>query len=211
MRGRGLWHASAAGSPRRLTPAGAPPGPWAPKTAPPHGPDRRPPAVLDVPVHRALAPPMAPHGSTARGRPWAAVSPYPTPQAEDSRPASRAPSASCVEGMRWAEMSPCVGLKRRFTSVRRNGSRSFRLTTTARAALDSRIKYKKRSARDQRSELVRAYLDVNEDIGRSEAASLLRVGETRASAILSDLYNKHGLIKPVGAARGRGVRYTLAK
>jgi hypothetical protein len=92
-----------------------------------------------------------------------------------------------------------------------NGSRSFRLTTTARAALDSRIKYKKRSARDQRSELVRAYLDVNEDIGRAEAASLLGVGETRASAILSDLYNKHGMIKPLGAARGRGVRYTLAK
>ncbi len=45
----------------------------------------------------------------------------------------------------------------------------------------------------------------------SEAASLLSVGETRASAILSDLYNKYGLIKPVGAARGRGVRYTLAK
>lgn len=92
-----------------------------------------------------------------------------------------------------------------------NGSRSFRLTSAARAALDSRIKYKKRSARDQHSGLVRAYLDVNEDIGRSEAASLLRVGETRASAILSDLYNKYGLIKPVGAARGRGVRYTLSK
>jgi ATP-dependent DNA helicase RecG len=92
-----------------------------------------------------------------------------------------------------------------------NGSRSFRLTTTARAALDSRIKYKKRSARDQHSELVRAYLDVNEDIGRAQAATLLGVGETRASTILSDLYNKHGLIKPVGAARGRGVRYTPAK
>ncbi len=58
---------------------------------------------------------------------------------------------------------------------------------------------------------MRAYLDVNEDIGRAQAASLLGVGETRASAILSDLHNKHGLIKPVGAARGRGVRYTLAK
>ncbi len=92
-----------------------------------------------------------------------------------------------------------------------NGSRSFRLTSSARAALDSRIKYKRRSARDQHSELVRAYLDVNEDIGRAEAASLLGVGETRASAILSDFYNKHGLIKPVGAARGRGVRYTFAK
>jgi ATP-dependent DNA helicase RecG len=92
-----------------------------------------------------------------------------------------------------------------------NGSRSFRLTAAARAALDSRIKYKKRSALDQRSELVRAYLEVNKDIGRAEVASLLSVGETRASAILSDLYNKHGLIKPVGAARGRGVRYTLPK
>jgi hypothetical protein len=34
VRGRGLWHASAAGSPRRLTPAGAPPGPWALRTGP---------------------------------------------------------------------------------------------------------------------------------------------------------------------------------
>jgi ATP-dependent DNA helicase RecG len=91
-----------------------------------------------------------------------------------------------------------------------NGSRSFRLTASARAALDSRVKYRRRSARDQHWELVRAYLDVNEHIGRAEAAPLLRVSQARASAILSDLYNKRGLIKPVGAARGRGVRYALA-
>ena len=36
------------------------------------------------------------------------------------------------------------------------------------------------------------------------------VGEGRASNILSDLYNERGAIEPVGAARGRGVRYKLA-
>lgn len=92
-----------------------------------------------------------------------------------------------------------------------NGSRSFRLTPDARARLRSRIKYKRRTAQDERWDLVRAYLDVHDDIGRVQTASLLGVGETRASRILSELYNKLGLIEPVASARGRGVRYTLAK
>jgi hypothetical protein len=57
---------------------------------------------------------------------------------------------------------------------------------------------------------VRAFLDVNDEIGRAAAATLLGVGEGRASNILSDLYNERGAIEPVGAARGRGVRYKLA-
>ncbi len=61
----------------------------------------------------------------------------------------------------------------------------------------------------QQWELVRAFLDVNEEIGRADAATLLGVGEGRASGILSELYNERGVIIPVRAARGRGVRYRL--
>jgi hypothetical protein len=63
------------------------------------------------PVHRAFAPPMAPHGSMARGRARAAVSPYRTPRAQDSRPASRAPSAaSAVRGRGRSRAWPALRL-----------------------------------------------------------------------------------------------------
>jgi len=91
-----------------------------------------------------------------------------------------------------------------------NGSRSFRLTQKSRNALRARIVYRHRTAADQQWELVRAFLDVNQEIGRVDAAALLEVGEGRASNILSDLYNGRGVIEPVRAARGRGVRYRLA-
>jgi hypothetical protein len=76
--------------------------------------------------------------------------------------------------------------------------------------LHARIAYRQRTTSDEHWELVRAFLDVNEEIGRSDAAALLGVGAGRASTILSDLYNDRGAIEPVGAARGRGVRYRLA-
>lgn len=91
-----------------------------------------------------------------------------------------------------------------------DGSRSFRLTQASRTALHARITYRQRTTADQQWELVRAFLDVNEEIGRVDAAALLGVGEGRASNILSDLYNERRLLEPVGAARGRGVRYRLA-
>ena len=91
-----------------------------------------------------------------------------------------------------------------------DGSRSFRLTKKSRSALQARITYRQRTTADEQWELVRAFLDVNEEIGRTDAATLLGVGEGRASGILSELYNERGVVEPVGAARGRGVRYKLA-
>jgi ATP-dependent DNA helicase RecG len=91
-----------------------------------------------------------------------------------------------------------------------DGSRSFRLTTKSRTALQARIAYRWRTAADQQWDLIHAFLDVNDEIGRADAATLLGVGEGRASGVLSELYNERGVIEPVGAARGRGVRYKLA-
>jgi hypothetical protein len=59
-------------------------------------------------------------------------------------------------------------------------------------------------------ELVRAYLDSHQDIGREEAARLLSLGTNQASRVLSDLYNERQLLSPVGSPRGRGVRYRSA-
>jgi ATP-dependent DNA helicase RecG len=89
-------------------------------------------------------------------------------------------------------------------------SRSFRLTAKSRTALQARITYRWRTATDQQWDLIHAFLDVNDEIGRADAATLLGVGEGRASGVLSELYNERGVIEPVGAARGRGVRYKLA-
>jgi ATP-dependent DNA helicase RecG len=91
-----------------------------------------------------------------------------------------------------------------------NGSHSFRLTKRSRSALHSRIAYRQRTTADEQWDLVRAFLDVEDEIGRSDAVSLLGVGESRASRILSDLYKEHK-IAPVGSARGRGVRYRLIR
>jgi len=91
-----------------------------------------------------------------------------------------------------------------------NRSHSFRLTTAARHALQSRIRYSSRQSLDEAWELIRAFLDVEPTIGRSEAAGLLGVQDVQASRTLSRLYNERQVIKPVGSARGRGVRYQLA-
>jgi ATP-dependent DNA helicase RecG len=90
-----------------------------------------------------------------------------------------------------------------------DGSRAFRLSATSRAALRARITYKQRTTTDEQWDLVRAFLDVNDEIGRADAAELLGVGAGRASNVLSELYNERGVIEPVGSARGRGVRYKL--
>jgi ATP-dependent DNA helicase RecG len=92
-----------------------------------------------------------------------------------------------------------------------DGSRSFRFTSSARQSLQSRIKYSRRRSLDQAWDLIRAYLDVDRSIGRNDAARLLDVTEVQASRILSRLYNDREVLKPVGSARGRGVRYELAR
>jgi len=90
-----------------------------------------------------------------------------------------------------------------------DGSRSVRLTTAARQALRNRVIYKQRSSIDAAWDTVRAYLDTRSEIGSEDAAKLLGVRRERASAILSQLFNEHGRIQPVGKPRGRGVRYRL--
>ena len=90
-----------------------------------------------------------------------------------------------------------------------DGSRSFRLTSPTRQSLQRRIKYSRRHSLDEAWDLIRAYLDVNSAIGRNEAAELLNLTEVQGSRILSKLYNDRKLLKPVGSARGRGVRYEL--
>jgi ATP-dependent DNA helicase RecG len=91
-----------------------------------------------------------------------------------------------------------------------DGSRSFRLTPSARQSLQSRIEYSRRQSIDHAWDLIRAYLDVESTIGRNDAARLLGVTDVQASRTLSKLYNDHDVLKPVGSARGRGVRYELA-
>lgn len=98
-----------------------------------------------------------------------------------------------------------VGALRRMV----NGSRSFLLTDEAAEKLRSRIDYKRPKTIDEHWQLIRAYLDVEDVIGREEAAELLGVRPERASTILSELYNEHNRLKPVGKPRGRGVRYEL--
>lgn len=96
-----------------------------------------------------------------------------------------------------------VGVLRRMV----NGSRSFLLTDDAAEKLRSRINYRRPKTIDEHWQLIRAYLDVDDVIGRDEAAKLLGVKPERASTILSELYNEHNRLKPVGKPRGRGVRY----
>lgn len=90
-----------------------------------------------------------------------------------------------------------------------NGSRSFLFTDDAAEKLRSRINYKRPKTLEEHWQLIRAYLDVDDIIGRDEAAELLGVKPERASTILSELYNEHNRLKPVGNPRGRGVRYEL--
>ena len=91
-----------------------------------------------------------------------------------------------------------------------NGSRSFKLAGPAVEMLRNRITYKKPRSIDEHWQLIRAYLDSHDVIGRDDAVALLGVTPVRASTILSELYNEHGRLKPVGRPVGRGVRYELA-
>jgi hypothetical protein len=91
-----------------------------------------------------------------------------------------------------------------------NGSLTFRLTESARAALRHRILHKGRNSLDDKWDSIRAFLDTHDSIGRTEAAEVLRIGATDASLTLSRLYNLRGYLEPVGNSRGRGVRYRLS-
>jgi ATP-dependent DNA helicase RecG len=117
-------------------------------------------------------------------------------------------TAQCSEGeaLEILERLAAAGAVERLL----NGSRSFRLTRPSRMALRSRITYRQRTTADEQWDLVLAFFDVESEIGRQDAASLLGVGEGHASHILSDLSKEHK-IEPVGAARGRGVRYKLVR
>jgi ATP-dependent DNA helicase RecG len=90
-----------------------------------------------------------------------------------------------------------------------NGSRSFKLADTASEQLRNRINYKRPKTIGEHWQLIRAYLDSHEVVGRADVAELLGVTPVRASMILSELYNEHDRLKPVGKPVGRGVRYEL--
>ena len=90
-----------------------------------------------------------------------------------------------------------------------NGSRSFKLADSSVEMLRRRITYKKPRSIDEHWQLIRAYLDSHDVIGRDDVVTLLGVTPVRASTILSELYNEHGRLKPVGKPVGRGVRYKL--
>jgi ATP-dependent DNA helicase RecG len=91
-----------------------------------------------------------------------------------------------------------------------NGSRSFKLADPAAEMLRNRITYKKPRSIEEHWQLIRAFLDSHDVIGRDDVVMLLGVMPVRASGILSELYNEHHRIKPVGKPVGRGVRYELA-
>ena len=115
--------------------------------------------------------------------------------------------AQCTPGEAEADLERLVqvGAVERLV----NRSRSFRLTLTARQALQARISYRTRQSIDEHFELIRAYLDTRSNIGREEAAELLNVDPSRATQILVRLRDS-GHLNPVGGrTRGRGVRYEL--
>jgi ATP-dependent DNA helicase RecG len=90
-----------------------------------------------------------------------------------------------------------------------NRSRSFKLADAAVGMLGDRIVYKKPKSIDEHWQLIRAYFDSHDVIGREDVAELLGVKPERGSSILSELYNEHNRLKPVGKPVGRGVRYEL--
>jgi ATP-dependent DNA helicase RecG len=91
-----------------------------------------------------------------------------------------------------------------------DGTRSFRLSKPSRSALKSRIAYRHRSTLDEHWDIVRAFFDVEEEIGRRDVSTLLGVTEGRASEVLGEL-KRQRKIEPVGPERGRSVRYRRAR
>ncbi len=90
-------------------------------------------------------------------------------------------------------------------------SQTFRLSRAARDALASRIAYRRRSAMEQHWETVRAYLDEHDEIAREDVVRLLGISETRASQVLRALSTPPRRLRRFGPARGRNVRYRLAR
>ena len=117
-------------------------------------------------------------------------------------------AAQCSEGeaLEVLERLAAAGAVERLL----NRSRSFRLTRQSRSALDSRITYRQRSTLDEQWDLVRAFFDVEEEIGRPDVVTLLGLNESRATEVLGEL-KKQRKIEPVGSGRGRGVRYRLPR
>lgn len=123
------------------------------------------------------------------------------------RPETLAVDAQCgeTEAFELLVRLANVGALRRLV----NGSRSFALSEGAASALSARVGYKRPKTIDEHWKLIQASFDVNDQIGRDDAAQLLGVQPERAATILSELYNVHKRIVPVGKPRGRGVRYRL--
>ena len=87
-----------------------------------------------------------------------------------------------------------------------NRARAFRLSPATEALLGERVRYTPKRALDDHWERIRAFLDSQPVIGRSDAAKLLDVTPQRATQVLSALV-KRGDLVPHSNARGRAVRY----
>lgn len=123
------------------------------------------------------------------------------------RPERLAATAQCTvdEALQVLERIADAGVVERLL----NRSRSFRLTTTARRALASRIRYPSRRAIEGHWELVRAFLDQTSEVSRDDVARLLGVSSARAAGVIRELVQANQLTF-AGPRRGRWVRYRLA-
>lgn len=88
-----------------------------------------------------------------------------------------------------------------------DGSRSFRLSETARHLLAPRIAYRTRAAAEKQWEDIEALLDTREEISSVDVRTLLRVSQPRAARIIRTLLIDGRLSPAGGRVRGRGVRY----
>ena len=93
-----------------------------------------------------------------------------------------------------------------------DGSRSFRLTRTARDNLSARISYRARLPFEDQWETIRALFDVNQEISSSDVRIVLNYESTAAATQVLKKAKGFGLVAAQdGRERGRGVRYTLTE
>lgn len=124
------------------------------------------------------------------------------------RPEHLASAAQCsiLEAREVMMQLQVVGILDRMA----NRSWSFELTEASRDQLSDRILYRTPKPIEKQWALIEAFLENNDEIGKQEAAQVLKVQPDRAASILSQFFNKYERLVPVKNARGRGVRYRLA-
>ena len=88
-----------------------------------------------------------------------------------------------------------------------NGSLSYRLTKEARGALGHRLKYRRRTALDERMDQVDALLDVLKEVGRADLIGRLGLNEVQASRVLGAMVAAERIEGTTPIRRGPGMRY----